>query len=151
MIEADLEEVLAIETRSFPTPWSRENYLFELRSNPFARNWVLTRDDHVVAYACVWIVGAELKINNIAVLEAERGRGLGEALLRDILREGQAAGCTDAELEVRPSNATARRLYGRNGFREARRRRGYYRDTGEDAIVMVATMDASQPDGAERG
>jgi ribosomal-protein-alanine N-acetyltransferase len=140
MTEADLDSVLAIEREAFPTPWSRENFRFELESNPFARNLVLKDGGQVVAYACLWIVGPELKINNIAVRADRRGMGLGRALLRTALRLAREGGCTDAELEVRPSNATARRLYESHGFREVRRRKGYYQDTHEDAIVMAAKL-----------
>lgn len=140
MEECDLDQVLAIEQESFPTPWSRENFLFEIRSNPFARNLVIRLERQVLAYTCVWILGGELKINNIAVDAAWRGRGLGASLLARVLENARARGCAHAELEVRPSNRIARRLYERYGFREARRRKGYYQDTQEDAIVMTASL-----------
>lgn len=140
MSEEDLDEVLAIERDSFLTPWTRDNFRFEIRSNPFARNDVVRKDGRVVAYACVWIVGDELKINNIAVHRDWRRRGLGTAVLLHLLRRARAEGCADAELEVRPSNLEARRLYERHGFRETRRRKGYYQDTREDALVMVARL-----------
>jgi ribosomal-protein-alanine N-acetyltransferase len=140
MTEADLDQVLAIERTSFPTPWTRENFEFEIRSNPFARNFVVRAGTEVVAYACVWVIGDELKINDVAVAAARRGRGLGSELLRQILERGRAEGCVEAELEVRPSNLHARRLYEAHGFREARRRKGYYQDTREDAIVMTLVM-----------
>lgn len=140
MAEDDLDAILEIERESFLTPWSRDNFRFEIRSNPFARNLVVRRDGGVVGYACIWIVGDELKINNIAVRSGWRRRGLGTALVRHVLERGRAEGCTDAELEVRPSNLEARRLYERHGFREVRRRKGYYQDTREDAVVMVARL-----------
>jgi ribosomal-protein-alanine N-acetyltransferase len=141
MTEDDLDDVLAIERVSFPTPWTRDNFEFEIRSNPFARNIVVRDEGVVAAYACVWVVGDELKINNIAVRESSRGRGLGSELLRHVLERGRAEGCVDAELEVRPSNLRARRLYESHGFREVRRRKGYYQDTQEDALVMTARID----------
>lgn len=140
MSEADLDAVLAIERVSFPTPWTRDNFEFEIRSNPFARNFVVRRDGALVAYACVWIVGDELKINNIAVHASRRGTGLGSQLLSRLLERGRVEGCVEAELEVRPSNLRARRLYERHGFREVRRRKGYYQDTQEDALVLVAGL-----------
>ena len=140
MSEEDLDQVLVIEADSFPTPWTKDNFRFELRSNPFARNFVMRRGKHVLAYACLWVVGDELKINNIAVETASRRRGLGSALLGRVMEVGITEGCREAELEVRPSNHAARRLYERHGFREVRRRKGYYRDTKEDAIVMCAKL-----------
>lgn len=141
MTDADLSDVLSIERDAFPTPWSRENFRFELHSNPFARNRVVRENGELIAYACLWIVGPELKINNIAVRRDRRGAGLGGWLLREVLEYARGEGCTDAELEVRPSNEPARRLYAAHGFREVRRRRGYYQDTHEDAIVMAAQIE----------
>ena len=140
MTEADLDPVLEIERASFPTPWTRENFEFEIRSNPFARNFVVRNEGEIVAYACVWVLGDELKINDIAVRATRRGAGLGSELLRLLLERGRAEGCVEAELEVRPSNLHARRLYETHGFREARRRKGYYQDTREDAIVMTLVL-----------
>ncbi len=140
MEEADLDEVLAIESEAFVTPWSRENFLFEIRSNPFARNLVIREERSVVAYSCIWVVGDELKINNIAVRADRRDCGLGRALLLEILDRARKEGCREAELEVRPSNLPARHLYSSLGFRELRRRKGYYQDTREDAIVMGAKI-----------
>jgi len=141
MTDADLDDVLFIEREAFPTPWTRENFRFELHSNPFARNRVIRENGEFIAYACLWIVGPELKINNLAVRKDRRGAGVGGRLLRQLLEYARAEGCTEAELEVRPSNEAARRLYAMHGFREVRRRRGYYQDTHEDAIVMAVAIE----------
>jgi ribosomal-protein-alanine N-acetyltransferase len=140
MVEGDLDQVLAIEREAFPTPWTRDNFLYEIRDNAVARNLVLREGRGIVAYACVWVVDAELKINNIAVHQDRRGEGLGHRILRAALEAGLAEGCVEATLEVRPSNIKARRLYERYGFREFGRRRGYYQDTREDAVLMAARL-----------
>jgi len=140
MTEKDLDQILDIEREAFPTPWTRDNFRFEIRANPCAHNLVVRDGRRVLAYACLWVVYNELKINNIAVRAEWRGRGIGGALLGLALERGRLEGCTEAELEVRPSNEVARRLYERYGFREVRRRKGYYQDTREDAIVMTATL-----------
>ena len=140
MTEDDLDDVLRIEAASFPTPWTRANFLAEIRQNSFARNPVLRGPEGVIAYACVWIVGDELKVNNIAVHPERRRMGLGHVILRAALETGLAAGCGEATLEVRPSNLKARRLYERYGFREYGRRRGYYEDTREDAVLMATRL-----------
>jgi ribosomal-protein-alanine N-acetyltransferase len=139
--EADLDEVLAIERVSFPTAWTRDNFLYELRDNRFARNLALRAEGKLAGYACLWVLEDELKVNNIAVLPDLRGAGLGHTLLRACLALGVGEGCTEATLEVRPSNLVARRLYERYGFRETGRRPGYYQDTGEDAVLMAARLD----------
>ncbi len=145
MSASDLEEVLAIERVSYPTPWSRESFLFELVENPYAWNLVARRGGRIVGYACLWRVNEELKINNIAIHPEERGAGLGRALLRWVLREAAVRGCTEATLEVRPSNRIARALYGSCGFREVARRPSYYQDTHEDAIVMALDLTGLAP------
>lgn len=141
--EADLDAVLAIERVSFPTAWTRDNFLYELRDNRFARNLALRTDGTLGGYACLWVLEEELKINNIALRPDLRGTGLGHVLLRACLEVGLAEGCAEATLEVRPSNLVARRLYERYGFRETGRRAGYYQDTREDAVLMVARLDRS--------
>jgi ribosomal-protein-alanine N-acetyltransferase len=140
MRQDDLDAVLAIESVSFPSPWRREHFLHEIARNPLAWNRVAVLGQRIVAYACVWRVDDELAINNFAVHPRERGRGLGGWFLEQLLAEAVAAGCTRAALEVRPSNAVARRLYQRHGFHETGRRRNYYALEGEDAIVMTATL-----------
>jgi ribosomal-protein-alanine N-acetyltransferase len=82
------------------------------------------------------MVDGEVRINNIAIREEFRGLGYGEALLRSLLELGQALGCATATLEVRPSNFPAISLYTKLGFRESGRRKAYYTDTREDALVM---------------
>jgi ribosomal-protein-alanine N-acetyltransferase len=140
MTEERLEEVLAIENASFPNPWRREHFLFELHDNPVASNLVLEHMGSVVGYACVWIVGDELKINNVAVHPSWRGHGLSRRLLGAVIERARRLGCTLASLEVRPSNHAARHVYAELGFVEVRRRRGYYQPEGEDAIVMEADL-----------
>ena len=140
MLESDLDEVLAIERESYPTPWSRESFLHDLKDNPFGWNLVLREDARVIAYACLWIVDNRLMINNIAVISERRGQGLGRVWLQAILTEAADRGCREATLEVRPSNLRARRLYERAGFVATGARRDYYQDTHEDAIVMTKTL-----------
>jgi ribosomal-protein-alanine N-acetyltransferase len=146
MTAGDLDQILAIEQASFQTPWTRRSFLFELRENPFAWNLVVREGERVVAYACLWTVDRELKINNIAVHPDDRGRGHGRRLLVEILSRARAKGCVEATLEVRPSNSAARSLYRSLGFHDVGRRKGYYEDTHEDAILMSATL---APEGEE--
>ena len=140
MRTGDLTSVLAIEQESFPSPWRREHFLHEIERNPFAWNRVLEIDGRIVAYASLWTVEHEVAINNLAVDPEQRGRGFGGWLLGRLLAEAVSQGCTQATLEVRPSNVAARRLYARHGFRETARRRNYYAAEGEDAIVMTAEL-----------
>lgn len=140
MLESDLDEVLAIERRVYPTPWSREGFRHDLEENPFGWNVVVRDSGRVIAYACLWIVDDRLMVNNIAVAPERQGSGMGTLFLAAILREAVSRGCREATLEVRPSNHRARRLYDRAGFVATGVRRDYYQDTHEDAIVMTKVL-----------
>ncbi len=143
MTVADLDSVLAIERASFHTPWSRGAFVYELKENQVARCWVARAAGEVVSYLCVWEVGPELHITNLAVHPARRHQGIARALLGAILEDARRRGLTVALLEVRPTNREARGLYERFGFRVIGRRKGYYYDTGEDALVMEADLSTA--------
>jgi ribosomal-protein-alanine N-acetyltransferase len=146
---ADLEAVLRIERLSFHTPWSRQAFLHELERNRVAGLWVARgkrpgETDHtapVVGYLCLWVVADEIHVTNLAVDPAWRGEGIGRLLLGTLLAHHRAGGARRAFLEVRPDNVGARRLYSELGFQEVGRRRGYYVDTGEDALLLEARLD----------
>ncbi len=139
MRETDLAQVLEIERAVFPAPWSAEGFRYEL-SNPRARVLVARSGTEVVGYVCVWLLQCELKINNVAVRDDWRRRGLGARLLETVLQLGRSEGCDEATLEVRASNVVAVSLYRRFGFREVGRRKAYYRDSGEDAVLMTKAL-----------
>jgi ribosomal-protein-alanine N-acetyltransferase len=141
----DLDEVLAIERASFSMPWSRGAFLYEMQQNRVARCWVMREDGRVIGYLCLWEIADELHITNIAVHPSFRRQGVGRALLGGVLDDARERRLRLVVLEVRPSNTEARTLYERFGFRVIGRRRGYYYDTGEDALVMEADLQASQP------
>ncbi len=147
----DLDEVLAIERASFPHPWSRHAFAYELRENRVARLWVgraseapdIPPDAPVVGYLCLWVIADEVHVTNFAVHPDLRGRGIGRELLGTLLELYRQQGAARAALEVRLSNHRARRLYEAFGFREVGLRKGYYFDTGEDALLMEARLTAA--------
>jgi ribosomal-protein-alanine N-acetyltransferase len=140
----DLPQVIAIERRAFPTPWSLAMFVLEL-SKPSsvclaAVETAGGRDalaGYLVCsrYADVW------HLMNIAVDPASVRRGIASALMRSLL---ETAGPDQSyTLEVRPSNPAAIALYERFGFVPAGTRPRYYADTGEDALVMWRNEEAS--------
>lgn len=131
-----LPEVLAIERASFVTPWTRQGFVFELLHNECARYIVALVAGRVVGYAGIWVLLDEAHLTSIAVHPEWRGRGLGRALMEEMLALARSLGVRAMTLEVRPSNLPARRLYASLGFEERGRRKGYYADTGEDALIM---------------
>jgi ribosomal-protein-alanine N-acetyltransferase len=136
-VRADAAEIAEIEKLCFSSPWSLEDILREIEGNELARYIVCAAGRRVIAYAGLWAVLNEGHITNLAVHPDFRRRGVGAAVLEALLeRTRRSAGLTDFTLEVRASNAVAMRLYGPAGFREEGRRRGYYTEPSEDAIIM---------------
>ncbi len=139
---ADLPQIIAIERRAFPTPWSLAMFVLEL-SKPAGVCLAALRGGEMVGYLICSRYDSVWHIMNVAVDPAQRRRGIATAMLADLLRriDGHGARFT---LEVRASNAGAIELYERFGFRAAGRRRRYYQDNGEDAVVMWRTQSTLQ-------
>jgi [ribosomal protein S18]-alanine N-acetyltransferase len=149
MINRDLEAVMAIERESDSAPhWNDSDYLalIQLDSGlPFKRNaMVADIAGEVAGFAIVRLVdvpgAAEAELESIVVAERYQGRGLGGLLLSDCARQVKELGARRLDLEVRESNAAAIRLYRAAGFEETGRRRGYYRDPEEDAVLMSVIL-----------
>ena len=141
----DLDEVLVIEHASFSMPWSRGAFLYEMQQNSVAKCWVMRDGARVAGYLCLLEIADEIHITNVAVHPAWRRRGMARALLTGVLEDARRRRLRLVILEVRPTNTEARGLYTSFGFRVVGRRRGYYYDTGEDALVMQAELQPSQP------
>lgn len=139
MTADDLDRVSEIEAASFTDPWTRAMLVSEL-GNELARNFVAEEDGVVLGFVIAWVVADEAHILDLAVDPARRGAGVGRELTRTVLETGMQEGASYLVLEVRRSNKNARRLYGRMGFKVVGRRPGYYRDNGEDAMVMMADL-----------
>lgn len=141
----DLPQVIAIERRAFPAPWSLAMFVLELSKQSgicLAAEIDGTLVGYLICsrYAHIW------HVMNVAVDPAHQRRGVASALLRALFREADAPGA-EYTLEVRPSNTAAIRLYERFGFRVEGRRKAYYHDNREDALVMWrrVPVDASGP------
>lgn len=133
---ADVSEVTDLERRSFPVPWKWEYFASEV-GQPFRFNRV-ARDARgaLVGYVfCAW-AGGEIHVNKIAVEDRVRRSGVAHRLMAEVFALGNRVGTEEIYLEVRPSNAPARRFYEKLGFAVTGRRKAYYLD-GEDALVMV--------------
>ena len=143
----DLPAVLAIEAQSFPVPWTEQMFRAEL-ARDFACCRVIREGGLTVAYAVFWITTDELNLHILAVAPAERGRGLGRALMDAMHVEAATRGAATALLEVRVGNASAVGLYEACGYAVIGRRRGYYQDNGEDALVMSRPLPSPGEGGA---
>ena len=139
---SDLPQVIAIERRAFPTPWSLAMFVLEL-SKSSGVCLAATVDGRVAGYVVCSRYADVWHVMNVAVDPDHRRRGIAAALLEHLLAEvGDDAALT---LEVRRTNAGAMRLYERHGFRAAGIRRRYYQDNGEDALVMWRNLPAGVP------
>ena len=138
----DLALVLDIDRLSFPVPWPERSYRYELTENPASHLLVAESNgalQRVVGFIGCWLIADEVHISTLAVHPSFRGLGIGRTLLEASLEEMARRGAEIATLEVRVSNATAISLYQKLGFELVGRRAGYYRDNGEDALLMTVT------------
>jgi [ribosomal protein S18]-alanine N-acetyltransferase len=130
----DLPQVIAIERRAFPTPWSLAMFVLELSKPSGICLAAVTGEDTLAGYLVCSRYADVWHLMNIAVDPPLLRRGIASALMR---RMFELAGPTDPfTLEVRPSNPAAIALYRNFGFQSAGTRPRYYADTGEDAVIM---------------
>lgn len=147
MTEHDLLEVVEIEESSGLSVWGWEAYRSELERHDSVMlvtrahgSGRATAPAPVEGFVASRLTGAELHVNNIGVRESARGRGVGSALLRDALAWASERGAKGALLEVRANNLAAQALYRRHGFQEVGRRKNYYRDPKDDALIMTVKL-----------
>ena len=91
----------------------------------------------LLAYGGFWMIVDEAHISTLAVHPEWRGRGLGELLLVSLIEAALLRGAAEATLEVRVSNEVAQSLYRKHDFVQVGRRKGYYTDNREDALIMT--------------
>jgi len=131
MRRADLDRVVEIERESFSMPWSRGAFLYEIEQNRVARCWACRADGALVGYLCLWEIGGEIHITNVAVARAHRRQGIARWMLTETLEDARRRGTRTVF------------LYEALGFHVIGRRKGYYFDNGEDALVMEADLAAA--------
>lgn len=131
----DIPEICRIEKECFSQPWS-EKALNEFCSNPFGRIIVAEAHGKTVGYITYSEIFEELQIANVAVSSCCRRMGIGEMLINELISEGLKNSAEIITLEVRKSNAPARRLYEKCGFCIEGERKGFYSNPKEDAVLM---------------
>jgi ribosomal-protein-alanine N-acetyltransferase len=158
----DVPRVHEIDQRSFPLPWTPRSYVYELTENMGSHMVVIEKavaptprglfglfrrraETHaIVGYAGMWVIAGEAHVSTIAIQPEQRGQKLGEALLSTLLKRALVLAADYCVLEVRVSNAPALALYQKYGFEVTGRRKAYYRDNNEDALLMyVGPLDAA--------
>lgn len=136
MTSEDLDQVIEIEKQSFSEPWSRKNFEYELLQLDASELTVAQAGGRIIGYTVTWFLGDEVHLANVAVRTEGRKRGVGRALVEDVIARARHSGARRVLLEVRESNYDARRLYASLGFLPVGIRRNYYRKEKEDAILM---------------
>ena len=132
----DVPAVLDLDRKSFSLPWPERSFRFELTDNPASRCWVAELDGKVVGMIVVWLIVDEAHVATIATEPEYRRQGIGKRLLAHALEQLISDGARSSFLEVRESNLAAQEMYRKFGYEVTGRRRRYYRDNDEDAILM---------------
>ena len=141
----DLPGLMRVENECFSTPWS-EKSMRSFLDQPDLRICLTAEEcaagSEVVGYLALQYVGDEAEICNIAVNRDLRGQGIGGMLIDSAVRFCARKSVSSLHLEVRRGNRSAIALYTKKGFRPIGVRRGYYQDTGEDALLYVKEINA---------
>jgi len=156
MREADVNTIQEIERDIFPTPWPRNAYYRELASRASAHYVVLRQagpaerpagppvaahrdadfDPTIIGYGGMWRMYDEAHVTTIGVRRDLQHHGYGRIIFAGLIQAAYDMGAKWVTLEVRTTNDNAMKMYESFGFKVIGRRKGYYTDNGEDAIVM---------------
>jgi len=139
MAVEDVPAVAALDQISFSLPWPERSFHFEVTSNPASRCWVAEADGRIVGMIVAWLFVDEVHIATITTHPDFRKQGIGQKLLVHTLRYTHAEGAVTSFLEVRESNLAAQEMYRKFGYENTGRRKRYYKDNDEDAILMTLT------------
>ena len=132
----DVPVVIQLDKISFSLPWPERSFRFELTDNPASRCWVAEVDHAVVGMIVAWLLAGEVHIATIATHPDFRRQRIASRLLLHTLSQAREEGALSSFLEVRESNLAAQEMYRKFGYEVAGRRKRYYRDNDEDAILM---------------
>jgi ribosomal-protein-alanine N-acetyltransferase len=137
MTVEDIPAVVALDQMSFTLPWPERSFRFELTQNSASRCWVAEVDGRIVGMIVNWLLVDEVHVATIATHPDFRRQGIARKLLSHSLRYMSDEGAISSFLEVRESNAAAREMYRKFGYEDTGRRKAYYKDNNEDAILMT--------------
>lgn len=135
LTEKDAEEIAFIEKECFADPWSVKSILDSIKGNNVFIG--IKENGSLIGYLSLYESLDEGYINNIAVLKDKRRKGIGKSLLKEITHYAVSKGLSFISLEVRVSNTPAINLYSSFGFKEEGKRKNYYNNPTEDAIILT--------------
>ena len=140
----DLARVMEIEQQSYSMPWTEATFRGLLRRADADLFVAETPQAALTGYAVFWAVLDQGELGNVAVAPEWRQRGIAHRLLDAVIDRALERGVRELFLEVRVSNSSARQLYQSYDFREVGRRRNYYMEPVEDALVMRKDLDVPE-------
>lgn len=142
MEEDDIPSVLEIENVSFQNPWRASTFSGEIANRGISYPYVIVHRifERIIGYIIYWKVQEEVQISNFAIHPDFRGKGIGETVMRRVIKAIQSDGGVYIFLEVRPSNLAARSIYKKLGFQVLGTRKGYYHTPVEDALIMGRSL-----------
>ena len=132
----DLDAIVELEQNCFKNPWDRQSLEHELRMLSWSRTFIASMHEAPVGYITFWTVADEYQILKVGVQEQYRRHKIGYQMIEHLKALAQSERVVNISLELRVGNTGAKQLYSNCGFSIAGIRRGYYTDTGEDAILM---------------
>jgi ribosomal-protein-alanine N-acetyltransferase len=133
----DVPAAAALDRISFSLPWPERSFHFEVSNNPASRCWVAEVDGRIVGMIVAWLFVDEVHIATLATHPDFRRQGIAQELLKHTLRYTYDEGAVSSFLEVRESNLAAQAMYRKFGYENTGRRKRYYKDNDEDAILMT--------------
>jgi ribosomal-protein-alanine N-acetyltransferase len=138
MEEADILSILEIENVSFQNPWKASTFSGEIVNRGISYPYVIVHRifERVIGYIIYWKIQEEVQISNFAIHPDFREKGIGETVMRSVIKAIQRDGGVYVFLEVRPSNLAARALYKKLGFKVLGSKKDYYQTPMEDALIM---------------
>lgn len=139
MTSEHINEAAELEKICFAVPWTEKMLSDELKS-PISRYFAAEEGGMLCGYAGMYVTVDTANITNVAVKPEKRRKGIGNRLLKAIINEAGAMNLSFITLEVRESNTRAIALYEKNGFKTAGKRKKYYSDNNEDALIMTLEL-----------
>lgn len=136
MKKKDINDLVMIENELFIDPWKEEVFFEEFANQELATYVVVEQQKKVVGFAGFWKILDQADITRVAISLEFQGRGLGNLLMKELLIEAKKRSITSIALEVREHNEKAITLYESLGFVREGLRANYYKETGENAVLM---------------